>query len=133
MPFDRPGIILKADDLIAIYYGAPMRVQVTEQRFSNNFAFAQYLQPDPRRIAWEISFNNNDAVNHMEAEVSTGPEATMTNLMIYFVAPNGNLVIKRHWRRDLDGVTLPVWVNGVNGNNEITVRQTILTSVPDRA
>jgi hypothetical protein len=122
--------ILRCRDLVELYYGARMVVQVLETAIvpiANTQA--KLLGQDPRRIKYEIIVSNPDAAAHF-FEVGSPSAMDAGNNAQYELAPNTSLTIERDFFADLEGVTLALAFLTDSAAVTIGTREVILTPAP---
>lgn len=122
--------ILKTRDLVELWYGARMVVQVRATLFNLQAStVVQILQPDPRRIRYEIVFENFDP-GPATFDLGTQAEQDSGNTLEYQVPTGASVVVTRTWLDDLEGVTLEQTASTDVANTRVGVRETILTPIP---
>ena len=122
--------ILKCRDLVQLYYGARMVVNIRETSpLLSPTADSIILQPDPRRIRYEILIANFDSAAH---DVEIGSQSAIEGGvgMDYEIAANSSMVIERSFLSDMDAVTLGLSAGPANDNVSIDIRETFLTPIP---
>lgn len=133
-----PKWILGCQQLVELYYGVRMIAQVKESAFFLDAGSTSIiLQPDPRRIRYEIAFSSLNVTTTSFIWLGT-PQAMDTNSAELVQAVNGTALapvsgftrIQRNFLSDLDTVTLPQAVRSSNFECDVTVRETFLTPLP---
>jgi hypothetical protein len=130
---DSPNLkfgILKARDLVELYYGARMVANLIENVIGSPTASAPILGPDPRRIKYEIILANQSATVGDVVFLASVGGADTPNPQAYAVPPAGTIIVKRDFFTDLDAVTAAIFGLEQNGTVLITTRETYLTPVP---
>jgi hypothetical protein len=122
--------IARCRDLVQLYYGARMAVDVKEQCFAGISGLTTILTADPRRIAYEIVIAATNAGSWIFALGS--PQAIgQTRGQVYIVAENETLIIARNFRTELDLITAAVQYNPIGGTaNDISTREVFLQPLP---
>lgn len=133
-----PKWILGCQQLVELYYGVRMIAQIKESYYTvSSGATVMVLQPDPRRIRYEITFNIVDAPRAAQIFLGT-PQAmdtdtaeTIAAVLGTVLAPAGSFQrIERVFLSDLDAVTLPQMVRTNGASCDVSVRETFLTPLP---
>jgi hypothetical protein len=122
--------ILKARDLVELYFGARMVANIIENEPANSGQPAPLIGADPRRIKYEIIISEGSGAAFAIAAV--GSQASFDNgtSAIYSIPPGGTQVITRDFFTDLDSVCLELWGAIVGGQISFSTRETYLTPVP---
>jgi hypothetical protein len=133
-----PGKILGCQQLVELYYGVRMIAAIKESSFIvEDGDTVQVLQPDPRRIRYEIAFFASAPVGESIAYLGTpqAMDSSTAEVVLSGVVPAGGTLgvynrIERSFLSDLDLVTLPQMVRSVGFGVDVTVRETFLTPLP---
>jgi hypothetical protein len=123
--------VLSCRDLVELYYGARMVVSITENAFSipDDGSVIPLLLQDPRRIRYEINWQNQNAI---DVVFSYGSPAAMdlgTNEALV-LAPGTGGTFERNWITDQEGVCLALSASGFAGAFGVSTRETFLTPAP---
>jgi hypothetical protein len=122
--------ILKCRDLVELYYGARMVVQVLENAIIPTANVqGQLLGQDIRRLKYEIVVANTDAVAHF-FEVGSPASMDIGTNTEYFLAANTSFTIERSFLTELEGVTLELAYFTDSALVQIGTRALILTPAP---
>jgi hypothetical protein len=122
--------ILKARDLVELYYGARMVANIVENSFPPTSTPAQLIGRDPRRISYELVLSEGSGAAF--ATVIIGSEASfdLGTGEQYFIPPGASIVVRRDFFTDLDAVALEVWVQLGQGAAQVSAREVFLTPIP---
>lgn len=133
-----PKWILGCQQLVELYYGVRMISSLVENVTNVDVgALVQIMQPDPRRIRYEIVVSWQDATTDVAFEIGTPSGVDLSRGESFFpasgsaLAPvSGFMRIERAFLADLDAVTLAQVLQ--NGGSPVTVstRETFLTPLP---
>jgi hypothetical protein len=129
-PDDIKRGILRTRELVAMYYGRRMVVDLRETFFSNlSGGITQLLKQDPSRIRYELTIMNAQVVVG-DLAIGTGKAIQAGQGTEIIVTPHSTYPIVRDWLGDLEGVCLEVVADVFGGNMNISVRETFLTPAP---
>jgi hypothetical protein len=127
---DNPKWILKCRDLVELYYGARMVTSIRETVIIvQQSVVAQVMQPDPRRIRYEVIIGSEDVASQF-FQLSTSQDKIVSQGNGYDVPPGDTIVVDRDFLTDFDAVTLPLFFLGGSNNLDVSVRETFLTPLP---
>lgn len=122
--------ILRCRELVTLYYGFPI---VTDVREMLAFGLANgsglLLQPDPRRIRYEIWISNSD-VNELFTTLAKSLDGLASTRQEIITNSFNTTFIQRTFLTDMDAVTLPVYYATTGNNWQIATRETFLTPAP---
>lgn len=124
------GVIRRCRDLVQLYYGLRFAVGIAENVWFNTAAAQQLMQPDPRRIRYEIVLSNQDPAADLVVFLGSSEEFVNTAGIQYTVKAGETLVIERTFLTDADNVTLPVWGLWALAAAQVSTRETFLTPLP---
>lgn len=127
--------ILRTRDLVELYYQGRMVVQVKSNQISiSTGAPTQILQQDPRRIRYELIFEQFVPTASAAVDIGTPTEIAQSTSMEFILLGESNYTIIRDFRSDMEGVCIELSAQPsvLTGAPSVTVssRETFLTPLP---